>query len=374
MIRRFLKIVPVTVVVLGLAVPAIAAPLKLPVLVEDGLPMAGPPVITAAAWMLYDETADVVLASLESTQVRSIASTTKIMTGLLAFERGDMEDLVTISTRAADTGEREIELVAGEQVTLGALVRAAMIHSANDAATAIAEHIGGSVEGFVALMNDRAAELELRQTHFSNPHGLDDPEHYSTARDLLELARVAMAIDEFADVVRSRMVVFPDAPDGTSRIGTTTNLLLGDYDGASGVKTGFTSSALLTFVATAQRDGRRLYAVVLGSDGRRAHFADATALFDYGFEQLQIVGTVSTDTPYVSVQNRVSPGPLVAASNYEALTHLAGQGLISSPPRSLVVLPDPTPPPVVVVNRYPEGAPESLWAAFTFWWDQVVGS
>ncbi len=364
----------VAIMTLVLALPAAGAPLTFPTRVQDGFTSPGPPVVTAASWILFDESSQTVLASHLSTQERAMASTTKIMTGLLAMERSNLTDVVTISKRAADTGEREIDLVAGEQLTMSALLKAAMIHSANDAATAIAEHVGGSVEGFVDMMNERASELGLTETHFNNPHGLDAPDHYSSARDLLDLARVAMAFPEFSDNVRSRIFVFPDAPDGSKRIGGTTNLLLGDYEGAGGIKTGFTSRALLTFVATAERDGRRLYAVVLGSEGRRAHFDDVRALFDYGFSQLGIYGTVSTGKPYVSVKRRVEPGPLVATSNIETLIHLAGQGLMTDPPSSTAVVPEPVPPPVILVNRRPVPPPEPLEAVLAFWWDEIVGN
>lgn len=356
-----------------LALPAVGAPLTFPTRVSDGLDSSDPPSVTAASWILFDESSDTVLASYLPTQQRAMASTTKIMTGLLAVERSNLTDVVTISQRAADIGEREIGLVAGEKVTMSALLKAALIQSANDAATAIAEHVGGSVEGFVDMMNERARELGLTETNFANPHGLDAPDHYSSARDLLELARVAMAHPEFSDNVRSRIVVFPDAPDGTKRVGTTTNLLLGEYEGAGGIKTGFTSEALLTFVATAERDGRRLYVVVLGSEGRRAHFADARLLFDYGFKQLGIYGTISTGAPYVSVKQRVEPGPLLATAGIETLVHLADQGLMTDPPASAATQPEPIAPSVDHVNRYPEDPADSLWTALTFWWDQAVG-
>jgi len=372
MSRRILATTLGLVLALSIASPVLASPGRFPIREQDGFPMRDAPSVTAASWVLYDESADLILASHSMSEVRAMASTTKIMTGLLAVERGDMTDVIEISKKAADTGEREIDLVAGETLALGALVRAAMIHSANDAATAIAEHIGGSVEGFVDLMNERADELGLDETSFANPHGLDAPDHHSSARDLLALARVAMEHQDLADIVRSQIVVFPDAPDGSKRVGTTTNLMLADYEGAGGVKTGFTSRALLTFVATADRDGRRLYAVVLGSEGRRAHFADATKLFDYGFDQLKIVGTVAADVPYVSVQNRVSPRPLVVSTNAETFVHLAGQGLVTNPPRSMVSDPEPTPIPITVVSRRPDESPDTLWAAVGYWWSQLL--
>lgn len=355
------------------ATPAMAAPLTFPALHVDGFPRGGPPNVTAATWVLYDETSDSVLASFAADQQRPVASITKIMTALLAIERRDLDEVVTISSNAANTGEREIDLVAGEQLPLGALVKAAMIHSANDAATAIAEYVGGSVESFVVMMNARAQELGMNETSFTNPHGLDAPDHYSSARDMLDLSVEAMKYEDFRNMVRSQLLVFPDGPDGSQRRGTTTNLMLGEFEGASGIKTGFTSSALLTMVSTAIRDGRRLYAVVLGSEGRRAHFADASALLDYGFGQLGIYGTLSTDNPYVSLQERVSPGPIYTETNLETFVHLAGQGLMTSPPSPSAPIPDAEPIPVTVVERRPEEAPDGVLSAAGYWWSLVVG-
>lgn len=361
------------VTVLSLAPAAQAAPLKYPVPVDEGLPTPGPPEVTAATWILYDETSEVVLAASLPDERRAVASTTKIMTALLAIERGSPDDTVVVSQRAADTGEREIGLVAGEEVPLDALLKAALIHSGNDAATAIAEHIGGSVEGFVGMMNQRAEQLGLLNTSFANPHGLDAPNHYSTARDMLELAREAMRHEEFRDIVRSRIVVFPAAPDGTQRVGTATNLLLGEYDGASGIKTGFTFNAMLTFVASAERQDRRLYAVVLGSDGARAHLSDARLLFDYGFGDLGIYGTVVTGSPYVTRWDGPHPGPLTAAARVESMVHLAATGLMSRPPRSLESAPEPVPEPVQVAIRRPEPESGTIAGALRFWIERAFG-
>lgn len=358
---------------LSFASVASAAPLRLPSRVDDGFPSPGAPPVTAASWILFDESSDTVLASHLADEVRAMASTTKIMTGLLAVEAADLSDVVVVSQQAADTGEREIDLVAGEEITLEALVKAAMIHSANDAATAIAEHVGGTVEGFVEMMNDKAAELGLSNTRFANPHGLDAPGHHSTARDMLELARVAMGHQELRDIVRSRLVVFPQAPDGSIRVGTTTNLLLGEYEGAEGIKTGFTNQALLTFVATAERDGRRLYAVVLGSDGMRAHFADVTTLFDYGFGALGIYGTLSTGARYTSIKPRMTPGPLLVTAGTETLLHIAGQGLLSDPTALAREAAPIEPVPVRVTNRHPESVDEPVLGALRYWYEELFG-
>jgi D-alanyl-D-alanine carboxypeptidase len=348
-----------------------AAPFTYPPPVLETFPAPDPPQITAASWILYDEASDIAIAERNADEERSIASVTKIMTGLLTVENSFPAEQVTISNRAAATGEKEIDLVAGETIEMDALFKALMIHSANDAATAIAEHISGSVEEFVALMNQRAADLGLTHTSFANPHGLDAPGHYSSARDLLELARLAMANEDFSEVVRAKTLVFPAAPDGTARTGSSTNLLLSWYPGTIGVKTGFTSQALLTFVATAERDGRRLYAVVLGSDGERAHFADATALFDYGFHQLGYYGDAALGTPYLASKGRRTPEPMVAMGNMETYVHLASQGLMSETPSPLVDTPEPTPPPIIEVKRSAEPAPMTVVEAMRFWLDRA---
>jgi D-alanyl-D-alanine carboxypeptidase len=370
--KRLLRAVwPLALAATLLATPASAAPFTYQPPVLETFPAPDPPQITAASWILYDESSDVVIAERNADDERSIASVTKIMTGLLTVESSFPAEQVTVSQRAAATGEKEIDLVAGETLEMDALFKALMIHSANDAATAIAEHISGSVEEFVALMNQRAADLGLTHTSFANPHGLDESGNYSSSRDLLELARVAMANPDFAEAARAKTLVFPAAPDGTPRLGSSTNLLLSWYPGTLGVKTGFTSQALLTFVAAAERDGRRLYAVVLGSDGERAHFADATELFDYGFNELSYYGDAALGTPYVALKGRKSPGPLVALGNMETYVHLASQGLMLETPTPLVDTPAPTPPPIVEVTRYADPGPQTVLEAMMYWLDRA---
>ena len=373
--KYLLRVVgPLSLVVCLLPVPVSAAPFTYPAPVLEAFPAPDAPQVTAASWILYDETAGVVVAELNADQERAMASVTKIMTGLLTVENSFPAEPVTISERAAATGEKEIELVVGETLTMDALFKALMIHSANDAATAIAEHISGSVEEFVALMNRRAQELGLIHTSFANPHGLDAPNHHTTARDLLELARVAMANDDFAEVVRAKTLVFPPAPDGTGRTGSSTNLLLWSYQGSIGVKTGFTSQALLTYVAVAERDGQRLYAVLLGSDGDRAHFADARELFDYGFEDLAYYGDASTGSPYVASGLSPSPDPLVALGGMEAYVHLAGHGLMLENPTPLRDIPEPAPPPIVEVTRSADPGPRTILESMRFWLDSALGT
>ena len=264
----------------------------------EQIPPIPAPTVTAPAWILYDETNDVVLDGVDIDVPRPMASTTKMMTALLAIESGRLDETVTVSQRAADIGEAEIGLQAGERVPLSMLVHALMIRSGNDAAMATAEHLAGTVEGFVAMMNARAAELGMTATTFANPHGLDEVGHASSPRDLLTLGMAGMEHPEFAEMAQMSSYRISDAPDGTPRVAEATNALLTTYRGAFGVKTGFTFQAGLVIVAGAERDGRRLWAVVMGADGPGAHFSDAARLLDHGFERLRIVDTIGRGTPF----------------------------------------------------------------------------
>lgn len=372
MIRRVWITVLAAVLLVTMAAPVSAAPLAFPSFHPEGYGRPAPPNVDAPAWILYDATAGVVLAEHNADAQRAPASITKIMTVLVALENGRLDELVTVSNKAAATGEREIDLVPGERVPLGALMKAAIVHSANDAATAIAEHIGGTVEGFAEMMNAKAAELGMTGTHFVNPHGLDAAGHVTTARDMLILALEAMRHPEFRAMAAARKLVFPDAPDGTRRIGEATNLLLEDYEGATGIKTGFTSRALLTIVASAEREGRELYTVVLGTLERRSHFEAARTLFDYGFEDLYMYG-VAAGLPYRSPRQVSRPDPLTVTAALEAQVHLAGEGLLSAAPAKPQELPDLPPPPAVVSSRRPDGATGPI-RALVYWLDRLFDS
>jgi D-alanyl-D-alanine carboxypeptidase (penicillin-binding protein 5/6) len=245
----------------------------------DPLP-AGAPAVSAAGAALWDPADDRVLYGVEPEVGRPMASLTKIMTVLLALEAGTIDDTVTVSAQAAALGEATLDLRPGQQVPMNSLVAGLLLRSGNDAALAVAEHVAGDQQTFVAQMNARAAELGLDATRFVNPSGLTtDPAHVSSPVDLARLAEVAMAHETFARYAGAAAVTVPGLAPMVSR-----NELLGVYPGASGVKTGFTSLAGNCLVASATRDGRTLYAVVLDSE---RSFADATALLDYGFGEFR---------------------------------------------------------------------------------------
>jgi D-alanyl-D-alanine carboxypeptidase len=224
------------------------------------------------------------------------------------------------------------------------------------------------------MMNERADELGMINTNFVNPNGLDADGHYSTPRDMLILGVEAMKIPEFEELARSRAMVFPDAPDGSQRMATNTNRILNSYDGSIGVKTGETPRAGLTYVGAAERDGRRLFAVVFRSVGRRAHFADTIELFNWAFEDLSVQGLMSVGAPYQPQAARVNTSPLLAEARVETYLHAASTGLTAIPPRPPGADGVPEPPPVVDVTRHPDPAPDSFLTTLTYWLGLVTGA
>jgi len=232
-----------------------------------------------------------------------MASITKIMTAIVALEHSRLDDVVTVPREAVAVGQSSAGLVVGERLTMRELLEALLIKSGNDAAVTIAIHVGGTQPSFVAMMNDKAQALGLNDTHYMNPHGLDAPGHYTTANDLAVLARYAMSKPAFRDIVRLRTVTIGQGKHREKLV--STDLLLGTYQGAIGVKTGNTNGAGYSVVSAAQRGGVTLYAIVLGTKSDRDRFTQAKALLDWGFAhyrpmQLGTRGTVVAETPVSS--------------------------------------------------------------------------
>lgn len=242
-----------------------------------------PPSVAAGAVVLADLDTGQILWGTEADERRPIASITKIMTALIVTQRTDPSDVVTVSPDATapapSAAAAELGLVPGERISIQDLLYALLLQSANDAAVALAEHVAGSVEGFVEEMNAEARRLHLADTRFTSPNGLDDT-GYSSARDLAVLTRAAFESPLFASIVRTKFHRIP-SPSGRPRMIQNRNVLLWLYPGALGVKTGFTTPAGFCVVAAATRDGLRLVAVVLGEPGEP--FSDAAAVLDYGF-------------------------------------------------------------------------------------------
>ncbi len=211
------------------------------------------------------------------------ASTTKILTAVIALERGATDDVVTVSECACNIEGSALGLQEGERISLEDLLYALMLNSGNDVAVAVACHIGGSVEGFVRMMNDKAEDIGASNTHFSNPNGLPDPDHYTTAYDLALISRYAMQNRKFREIVSTKVKnIEREVPDAQTYL-QNHNRLLWRYDGATGIKTGYTDDAGQCLVAAAFRQERELIAVVLKSTGVNI-WTDTEQLLDYGFD------------------------------------------------------------------------------------------
>ena len=260
----------------------VAAIAALTISLATGLGLAAPPpTIEAKAAVLVDADTGVVLFEKEMHQPRPIASTTKVMTALLALETEDLDAQVTVSPTVLQLEGSNVGLQPGEVVGLDDLLASLLLSSGNDAAVAIAEHISGSVAAFADLMNSRARELGATDTHFVNPHGLHDPNHYSSAYDLALITREALKHARFRELVGSKVVEvhLPSAPEGKVQL-INHNKLLWRVGYANGVKTGFVSQSGHCLIASGAKNGWELIAVVLDSPDM---YAEAKALLDYGF-------------------------------------------------------------------------------------------
>ena len=207
-----------------------------------------------------------------------IASTTKIMTALVVCEQCNVLDRMRIPKEAVGIEGSSLYLKEGEVLTIQELLYGMMLHSGNDAATALAIYCGGTVEGFAQLMNDKARTLGLSETHFVNPHGLDAPNHYSTARDLAVLAAYAMKNPIFAKTVSTKTIHIGN------RVLRNHNKLLWQLEGANGVKTGYTQAAGRILVSSASRDGRRLVMVTIDDPN---DWLDHKTMLEQGFAKYQ---------------------------------------------------------------------------------------
>lgn len=241
-----------------------------------------PPRVVAAAAVLMDAGSGRILYEKEAHRQLYPASITKIMTALVALEHASLDEIVTVPPEAARVEGSKMHLLPGEEYTLEELLYGLMLVSGNDAAVAIASHVAGSVFAFAELMNQTARRLGARSTHFTNPHGLPDPNHVTTAYDMALITRAALRHPVFRTIVATRVKELPARPGRRARTLPSGNWMLGQ-GGIDGVKTGYTRAAQHTYVATAERDGRRLIAVVMRTAPKAQKWRDALQLLDYGF-------------------------------------------------------------------------------------------
>ena len=235
------------------------------------------PKISAGAAIVMDTISGRVLYEKNAYTRRSIASTTKIMTAIVAIENGNDDEDVIVSKRAAAISGSQVNIKEGKSYKLGDLMNAMMIRSGNDAAIAIAEHVGGSVEAFAEMMNRKAAEIGATNTNFVTPHGLDDPQHYSTAYDLALITQYALKNEKFCKIVGTKNSFF----EGSGI--TNTNEMLSLYPGADGVKTGYTGQAGRCLVTSVTQNGWRVISVVLNCASRNVRAQSSKVILDYAF-------------------------------------------------------------------------------------------
>lgn len=292
----------------------LSAPCK--VLCADNIPC-----VSASAAVLMNAQDNSIIFQKNADQRLPMASTTKIMTCITALENGDPDQVVSVADEAIGVEGSSLYLCKGDTATLRDLLYAVMLRSANDAASAVAYHISGSIDEFARLMNGKAAELGLVNTHFTNPHGLHDAQHYTSASDLAALTSYAMKNSEFARMVSATEYTVSLNGGECKKPVANHNRLLRTYEGAVGVKTGFTKTSGRCLVSCAQRDGVRLIAVTLNAPD---DWADHRAMLDLGFSEF--VSMVVLEKGQLRRQFDVAGCEAVEAVNTEEITATVRKG------------------------------------------------
>ncbi|MBE5812844.1 MAG: D-alanyl-D-alanine carboxypeptidase [Clostridiales bacterium] len=269
-------------------------------LITPTLAITNKPVINATSAIAIDSNSFRILYEKNAFSKKPMASTTKIMTIIIAVENNNLDEIVTISKKAAGTGGSSAHLKAGKQIKLEELLYGLMLNSGNDAAVAIAEHTADSVENFAKLMNKKAIELGALNTNFVTPHGLDTNNHYSTAYDMAIIAAYALKNPIISEIVNttSKDMKFTD---GTSVFLSNTNKLLSLYNGANGVKTGYTAMAGRCLIGSATQNNWQVITVVFGEPTSSSRLNDTIKLLDYCFDNYSLVDLCELYTPQFKI-------------------------------------------------------------------------
>ena len=292
--------------------------------------------ISAESAVLIDSSSEKVLFSKDAERKMYPASTTKILTAILAIENCNLDDVVTVPYEAISqipSGYSVAALQAGEQITVEQLLKVMMVHSANDAANVLAYHVSGSLEGFAGLMNQKVADLGLEHTHFTNPSGMQNENHYTTAHDLSLIMKYCMKNSTFRNIVSMTSCTIEPTDKYEKRYFKNTNDLLDSkskyyYANAIGIKTGFTTQAKNCLIAASKKDNMELITVELGAeattDGRSGRYVDTINLFNYGFDNYKIekINTANTEVQNLIIENATKETknlPLVLKNDISAL-------------------------------------------------------
>lgn len=246
-----------------------------------------PSAINSRSCIIYDRNSHMVLYSKNENKTVKMASTTKIMTSLIIIENCDLSETVEVSKKSASTGGSRLGLKTGDKITIKDLLYGLMLCSGNDAAIALAEYAGEDVTGFVRLMNDKANQLGLKDTHYESPHGLDSDNHYTTVYELAVLTDYALKNKTFLQIVGTKNYTI--TINGYSKNISNTNELLGNLTGVYGVKTGFTNGANRCLVTACKRNNMDIICVVLGADTKRFRTQDSIKLIEYAFKNFTYI-------------------------------------------------------------------------------------
>ncbi len=245
------------------------------------------PTINSRAYIILDRKSSTVILGKNHNQRKKMASTTKIMTSLVVIENCNLSDTVEISKKAGSTGGSRLGIKTGDKITVNDLLYGLMLCSGNDAAVALAEHVAGSINNFSELMNNKALELGLTNTHFITPHGLDADEHYTTAYELAILSNYALKNETFAKIVGTKEYTI--TINNNVKTIRNTNELLGNLNGVYGIKTGFTNGANRCLVTACKRGDMDIICVVLGADTKKFRSTDSIKLMEYAFSHFEYV-------------------------------------------------------------------------------------
>lgn len=237
--------------------------------------------------LIFDRNSKTILYEKNGLKQVPMASTTKIMTAIVVLENANLDDIVTISKKATGTGGSRLGLKTNDKITVHDLLYGLMLKSGNDAAVALAEHVGGGIDGFAELMNKKASEMGLVNSHFVTPHGLDQEKHYTTAYELACMADYALNIPKFREIVGSKK--YNITINARSSLIGNTNELLGNLYGVYGVKTGFTNGAGRCLVTACKRDDIDIITVVLSANTKKERTLDSVKLIEYANKNYDVI-------------------------------------------------------------------------------------
>ncbi|MHB8159601.1 MAG: D-alanyl-D-alanine carboxypeptidase family protein [Thermoleophilia bacterium] len=285
-----------------------------------------PPAVSARSVVMLNADTGQAILSINPDERLAMASTTKMMTALLIIENcKDLNAKVTTSQRAAEVGESSIFLVAGESLTVREMLYGMLIQSGNDAATALAEFEAGSVEAFTGQMNQRATQLGMTNSHFTNPHGLDDPNHYTSAADFASLGRELMKHQEIRDIVKLPEYTIPWPGQPWPRLLINYNHLLEQYSFINGIKTGYTDAAGQCIVISASENGVNLIISYMGGPSLGQRDSEIASLARYGFDSYRQQTVLTQGTEYTTTEvpyYRDRRLPLVAQDNVSRVVYI----------------------------------------------------